>query len=64
MRLQQDAAFLRRERPVMDAGRAYREAGQAPEAARAYRTILEKYADSPAFTEAQVRLAELTGGKM
>src|SRR5215213_2197438 len=45
---------------LVDAGRAYREAGQAPEAARAYRTILEKYADSPAFTEAQVRLAELT----
>ena len=49
---------------VMDAGRAYREAGRTAEAARAYRTILEKYPDSPGFTEAQVRLAELTAGKM
>jgi predicted negative regulator of RcsB-dependent stress response len=49
---------------LVDAGRAYREAGRNTEAARAYRTILEKYAETPSFTEAQVRLAELTGGKM
>jgi outer membrane protein assembly factor BamD (BamD/ComL family) len=49
---------------LVDAGRAYREAGRAAEATRAYRTVLEKYADSPSFTEAQVRLAELTAGKM
>lgn len=49
---------------LVDAGRAYREAGRTEEAARAYRTILEKYPDSPSFTEAQVRLAELTDGKM
>jgi outer membrane protein assembly factor BamD (BamD/ComL family) len=49
---------------LVDAGRAYREAGNTQEAERAYRTILEKYPKSPSFTEAQVRLAELTQGKM
>jgi len=49
---------------LVDAGRAYREAGKTQEAERAYRTILEKYPKSPSFTEAQVRLAELTDGKM
>jgi len=49
---------------LVDAGRAYREAGKAKEAERAYRTVLEKYPTSPRFTEAQVRLAELTDGKM
>lgn len=49
---------------MVDAGRAFRLAGQPEAAAKAYRTILEKYPDSPSFTEAQVRLAELTEGKM
>src|SRR5919112_5523646 len=49
---------------LVDAGRAYREAGKTQEAERAYRTVLEKYPKSPRFTEAQVRLAELTDGKM
>jgi outer membrane protein assembly factor BamD (BamD/ComL family) len=49
---------------LVDAGRAYRAAGKLQEAERAYRTILEKYPTSPRFTEAQVRLAELTDGKM
>ena len=49
---------------LVDAGRAYREAGRAAEAGRAYRTVLEKYPETPSFTEAQVRLAELTAGKM
>jgi outer membrane protein assembly factor BamD (BamD/ComL family) len=49
---------------LVDAGRAYRLAGRTDEAARAYRTVLEKYPDSPSFTEAQVRLAEMTSGKM
>jgi outer membrane protein assembly factor BamD (BamD/ComL family) len=49
---------------LVEAGRAYRLAGRAAEAAKAYRTILEKYPDGPSFTEAQVRLAELTEGKM
>jgi outer membrane protein assembly factor BamD (BamD/ComL family) len=49
---------------LVDAGRAYRLAGRRHDAARAYRTVLEKYGDSPSFTEAQVRLAELTAGKL
>jgi TolA-binding protein len=49
---------------LLAAGRAYREAGRVEEAARTYRTISERYADTPSFTEAQVRLAELTEGKM
>jgi outer membrane protein assembly factor BamD (BamD/ComL family) len=49
---------------LLDAGRAYREAGRPEDAARALRTILQKYSDTPSFTEAQVRLAELTAGKM
>ena len=49
---------------LIDAGRAYRVGGKTDEAARAYRTIAEKYPNSPSFTEAQVRLAELTAGKM
>jgi TolA-binding protein len=49
---------------LVDAGRAQVEAGHSEEAAKTYRTILQKYPDSPSFTEAQVRLAELTAGKM
>jgi outer membrane protein assembly factor BamD (BamD/ComL family) len=58
-----DVAYLKASY-LVDAGRAYRQAGRAQDAARAYRTILEKYPTSPSFTEAQVRLAELTDGKM
>jgi outer membrane protein assembly factor BamD (BamD/ComL family) len=49
---------------LISAGRAHRLAGRMEDAAKAYRTVVEKYADSPSFTEAQVRLAELTAGKM
>ncbi|HEU5303696.1 MAG TPA: tetratricopeptide repeat protein [Gemmatimonadales bacterium] len=49
---------------LVDAGRAYRMGGKVEEAVRAYRTVAEKYPESPSFTEAQVRLAELTDGKM
>lgn len=49
---------------LLDAGRAYREAGRAEDATRAFRTILQRYSETPSFTEAQVRLAELTAGKM
>jgi outer membrane protein assembly factor BamD (BamD/ComL family) len=49
---------------LIDAARAYREAGRLREAERAYRTILQKYPKSASVTEAQVRLAELTDGKM
>jgi outer membrane protein assembly factor BamD (BamD/ComL family) len=49
---------------LISAGRAFREGGKLEEAKKAYRTIVQKYPDSPSFTEAQVRLAELTDGKM
>jgi TolA-binding protein len=49
---------------LVDAGRAQVEAGHNEEAAKTYRTVLQKYPEAPSFTEAQVRLAELTAGKM
>jgi outer membrane protein assembly factor BamD (BamD/ComL family) len=49
---------------LIDAGRAYHAAGKPADAERAYRTVLTKFPKSPSFTEAQVRLAELTDGKM
>jgi TolA-binding protein len=51
-------------RYLVDAGRAYREGGKIQEAVAAYREIIRKYPKSSSFTEAQVRLAELTDGKM
>jgi outer membrane protein assembly factor BamD (BamD/ComL family) len=51
-------------RYLVDAGRAYREAGKTQEAIAAYREILQKYPKTTSMTEAQVRLAELTDGKM
>ena len=53
-----------RARYLVDAGRSYRAAGKTAEAVAAYRTVVEKYPTSSSFTEAQVRLAELTDGKM
>jgi outer membrane protein assembly factor BamD (BamD/ComL family) len=49
---------------LVDAGRAYRMGGKLDEATRAYRTILQKYSKTNSVTEAQVRLSELTDGKM
>lgn len=49
---------------LVDAGRAFREAGKIDDAVKTYRTVVQKYADSPSLTEAQVRLAELTQGRM
>jgi outer membrane protein assembly factor BamD (BamD/ComL family) len=49
---------------LIDAGRAYRQADRRDDAIRAYRTVVQKYPKSSSFTEAQVRLAELTDGKM
>jgi predicted negative regulator of RcsB-dependent stress response len=51
-------------RYLVDAGRAYRAAGKEAEAVAAYREVIEQYPTSSSFTEAQVRLAELTDGKM
>ena len=58
-----DLEYLR-SRYLVDAGRAYRSAGKLDRAAQVYRTVLQKYPKSASFTEAQVRLAELTDGKM
>ena len=49
---------------LVDAGRAFRQGGRIDDAARVYRTVLQKYPSSPSVTEAEVRLAELTDGKM
>jgi outer membrane protein assembly factor BamD (BamD/ComL family) len=49
---------------LVDAGRAYREAGKTQDATRAYRTVVEKYPQAPAAAEAEVRLGELTAGAM
>jgi TolA-binding protein len=51
-------------RYLIDAGRAYRSAGKTKEAEAAYREVVERHPKSSSFTEAQVRLAELTDGKM
>ena len=51
-------------RYLIDAGRAYRSAGKTKEAEVAYREVIERHPKSSSFTEAQVRLAELTDGKM
>jgi TolA-binding protein len=39
-------------------------AGKKDEAAAAYRTVIDRFPKSSSVTEAKVRLAELTGGKM
>lgn len=51
-------------RYLIDAGRSYREGSKIQQAIAAYREVVQKYPKSSSFTEAQVRLAELTGGKM
>ena len=51
-------------RYLIDAGRAYRSAGKTAEAQAVYREVIQKFPKSSSFTEAQVRLAELTEGKM
>ena len=51
-------------RYLIDAARAYRSAGKTAEAEAAYREVIEKHPKSSSFTEARVRLAEMTDGKM
>jgi TolA-binding protein len=45
---------------LLDAGRALRLAGNAAEAQATYQRIVDEFAETPALSEAQVRLAELT----
>ena len=49
---------------LIDAGRAWTQAGKPDEAAKAYRELIAKYEKTPALTEAKVRLAELTKGQL
>ena len=58
-----DVEYLKA-RYLIDAGRAYREGGKTQQAIAAYREVIHKYPKSSSLTEAQVRLAELTDGKM
>lgn len=51
-------------RYLVDAGRAFREGGKTQQAIAVYREIIEKFPKTTSMTEAQVRLAELTDGKM
>ena len=52
-------------RYLIDAGRAYREGGQdRRRPSRPIGEIIQKYPKTSSLTEAQVRLAELTDGKM
>jgi TolA-binding protein len=48
---------------LIDAGRAWAQAGKSEEAAKAYREIIANYPKTAALTEAKVRLAELTKGQ-
>ena len=49
---------------LLFAARAYRNAGNPDQAAKALQSILDDYPKSTAVTEATVRLAELTQGRM
>lgn len=49
---------------LVDAGRALRNAGQPAEAEAAYRTVVTDFSETPSLTEAEVRLAEMTGGTL
>jgi outer membrane protein assembly factor BamD (BamD/ComL family) len=58
-----DLDFLKA-RYLIDAGRAYRTARKPADAQAAYREVIEKFPEAPSATEAKVRLAELTDGKL
>jgi len=51
-------------RYLIDAARAFKAGGKQAEAVAAYRTVIDSFPESPSATEAKVRLAELTDGKM
>ncbi len=49
---------------LVDAGRAWLAAGRRAEAEQAYRSVLTRFPETAALTEAKVRLAEVTAGKI
>jgi TolA-binding protein len=49
---------------MIEAGRAFRNAGKLAEAEAAYREVIQKYPKTTSVTEAEVRLAEMTRGKI
>jgi TolA-binding protein len=49
---------------LVDAGRALLAAGRRAEAEQAYRTVVTRFPETAALTEAKVRLSELTEGKI
>lgn len=49
---------------LVEAGRALATAGRRDEAAQTYRQVVADYPETPMTTEAKVRLAELTSGRM
>ena len=57
------AGYLRADY-LTDAGRAFTQAEQSDKAIETYRKIIREYPKSSQRTEAEVRLAELTGGKL
>jgi TolA-binding protein len=58
-----DLEYLRA-RYLIDAGRAFKAAGKNAESVAAYRAVIDSFPKSASVTEAKVRLAELTDGKM
>ena len=51
-------------RYLIDAGRAFVAGGKQTDAVAVYRSVIDSFPESPSVTEAKVRLAELTDGKM
>ena len=58
-----DVKYLKAEY-LINAGRAFRNAGKPDSAVAAYKTVVTDYSETPSLTEAKVRLAELTQGQM
>jgi predicted negative regulator of RcsB-dependent stress response len=58
-----DVEYLKA-RYLIDAGRAYRAGGKTQGAIAVYREVVQKYPKASSVTEAKLRLAELTGGKL
>lgn len=49
---------------LVDAGRAYTNAGEKAQAIEVYQRVIKEYPKTSSKVEAEVRLAELTGGKL